>query len=119
MWATSSAVTVFGAFNQLRHHASHRGRCATHDPKLVERAERVTAEEVAGTGTRWAFAPCIAVPQNERWGRTYEGYSDNTALVAKLGPAAVVGLQGGGLSANPSVLACAKHFIGDGGTSMN
>ncbi|HLP76596.1 MAG TPA: glycoside hydrolase family 3 N-terminal domain-containing protein, partial [Candidatus Paceibacterota bacterium] len=72
---------------------------------------------VAGTGMRWAFAPCIAVPQNPRWGRTYEGYSDDTGLVAELGAAAVIGLQGKSLSADPaSVLACAKHFIGDGGT---
>ena len=96
----------------------HVGLGATHDPKLIERAERVTAEEVAGTGIRWAFAPCIAVPQDEHWGRTYEGYSDNTALVTKLGAAAVIGFQGKKLSAEPtSVLACAKHFIGDGGTT--
>ncbi len=96
----------------------HIGMGATHDAQLVERAERVTAEEVAGTGIRWAFAPCIAVPQSAHWGRTYEGYSDDTALVSKLGAAAVVGLQGPRLSANPSsVLACAKHFIGDGGTT--
>ena len=96
----------------------HIGLGATHDAKLVERAERVTAAEVAGTGIRWAFAPCLTVPQNERWGRTYEGYSDNTALVTKLGVAATIGLQGKKLSAEPtSVLACAKHFIGDGGTT--
>jgi beta-glucosidase len=96
----------------------HVGMGATRDPKLVERAERVTAGEVAGTGIRWAFAPCVAVPQDERWGRTYEGYSDNPALVSKLGAAAVRGFQGEKLSADPtSVLACAKHFIGDGGTT--
>lgn len=96
----------------------HIGMGATHDPKLVERAERVTAEEVAGTGIRWAFAPCITVPQNARWGRTYEGYSDDPELVAELGVAATIGLQGKQLSAEPaSVLACAKHFIGDGGTT--
>ena len=95
----------------------HIGLGATHDPKLVERAERVTAEEVAGTGIRWAFDPCIAVVQDERWGRTYEGYSDDTALVSELAAAAVHGVQGRELSADPtSVLACAKHFIGDGGT---
>ena len=95
----------------------HIGLGATHDPQLVARAERVTAEEVAGTGIRWAFAPCIAVPQDAHWGRTYEGYSDHTALVSKLGAAAVLGLQGKKLSDDPaSVLACAKHFIGDGGT---
>ena len=96
----------------------HIGLGATHDARLVEHAERITAEEVAGTGIRWAFAPCLAVPQNSRWGRTYEGYSDDTALVTKLGAAAVRGLQGDHLSAQPtSVLACAKHFIGDGGTT--
>ena len=95
----------------------HIGMGATHDPELVELAEHVTAEEVAGTGIRWAFAPCITVPQDERWGRTYEGYSDNTPLVSELGTAAVQGFQGKKLSAEPaSVLACAKHFIGDGGT---
>src|SRR5476651_1983274 len=96
----------------------HIGLGATHDAKLVERVERVTAEEVAGTGIRWAFAPCITVPQDARWGRTYEGYSDNPALVSELGAAATLGLQGKKLSSEPtSVLACAKHFIGDGGTT--
>src|SRR6202453_1222155 len=95
----------------------HIGMGATHDPELVRRAEQVTAAEVAGTGIRWAFAPCIAVPQDERWGRTYEGYSDDPALVATLGAAAVKGFQGDALSHDPlTVLACAKHFIGDGGT---
>ena len=95
----------------------HVGMGATHDPALITRAEQVTAAEVAGTGIRWAFAPCIAVPQDERWGRTYEGYSDDPALVAELGAAAVKGFQGDALSSDPlTVLACAKHFIGDGGT---
>ena len=96
----------------------HIGLGATHDADLVQRAERVTAEEVAGTGIRWAFAPCLTVPQDAHWGRTYEGYSDNTALVTRLGAAATKGLQGRKLSTAPdSVLACAKHFIGDGGTT--
>jgi len=95
----------------------HIGMGATHNPKLVEAAERVTAEEVAGTGIRWAFAPCIAVAQDERWGRTYESYGEDPLLVSELGAAAVRGFQGAKLSAEPSsVLACAKHFIGDGGT---
>ena len=95
----------------------HIGLGATRNPQLVERAEHVTAEEVAGTGIRWAFAPCVAVVQNERWGRTYEGYSQDLELVSELGAAAVKGFQGDELSGKPdSVLACAKHFIGDGGT---
>jgi beta-glucosidase len=93
------------------------GLGATHDPELVERAERVTAEEVAGTGTRWAFAPCVAVAQDERWGRTYESFGESPSLVAEIGAAAVHGFQGEELSAAPtSILACAKHFLGDGGT---
>jgi beta-glucosidase len=93
----------------------HIGLGATHDPKLVEQAERVTAEEVAGTGIRWAFAPCIAVAQDEHWGRTYESFGEAPELVSELGAASVRGFQGAQLDAG-SVLACAKHFIGDGGT---
>jgi beta-glucosidase len=92
----------------------HIGLGATRDAKLVEQAERTTALEVAGTGIRWAFDPCIAVAQNERWGRTYESFGESTELVSELGTAAVRGLQGD-LGPN-SVLACAKHFLGDGGT---
>lgn len=92
------------------------GLGATGDAALVERAERVTAEEILGTGVQWAFAPCIAVAQNERWGRTYESFGDSPDLVSPLGAAAVQGLQTKDLSGNLAVLACAKHFIGDGGT---
>jgi beta-glucosidase len=95
----------------------HIGMGATHNPGLVEEAEHITALEVAGTGIRWAFAPCIAVVQDERWGRTYESYGQDPNLVSELGAAAVRGFQGDELSGNPdSVLACAKHYIGDGGT---
>jgi beta-glucosidase len=95
----------------------HIGLGATHDPKLIERAERVAADEVAGTGIRWAFAPCLAVVQDEHWGRTYESYGENPGLVSELGVASVLGFQGKALSSDPAcVLACAKHYIGDGGT---
>ena len=93
----------------------HIGLGATHDSALVEKAQRVTADEVAGTGIRWAFAPCIAVARDIRWGRTYESFGDSTELVSELGAAAVKGIQGDTLGKN-SVLACAKHFAGDGGT---
>lgn len=92
------------------------GLGATRNPQLVERAARVAAEEVAGTGVNWAFAPCVAVPQNDRWGRTYEGFSDDPKLVSELGVAAIAGWQGEKLSDCGSVLACAKHFMADGGT---
>lgn len=95
----------------------HIGMGATHNPRLVEQADRVTALEMAGTGIRWAFGPCIAVVQNERWGRTYESYGQDPALVSELGVASIKGFQGDELSTNcTSILACAKHFIGDGGT---
>lgn len=95
----------------------HVGLGCTRNPALVERVERVTAEEVRATGINWAFAPCVAVPQDIRWGRTYEGYGESPELVAELSAPAVEGLQGADLSAPLSVLACAKHYAGDGGTA--
>jgi beta-glucosidase len=93
------------------------GLGATRDAALVEEIGRITAEEVRATGIQWTFAPCVAVPQDIRWGRTYEGFSEDPALVAELGAAAVRGLQGKDPSDPRRVLACAKHFVGDGGTS--
>jgi beta-glucosidase len=87
------------------------------DPKLVVQIERVTAQEVRATGINWVFAPCVTVPQDERWGRTYEGYSERPEVVGPLAAAAVRGFQGDLLSDPLSVVACAKHFIGDGGTA--
>jgi beta-glucosidase len=92
------------------------GMGATHNPSLVTAEERVTAEEMRGTGISWGFAPCIAVAENERWGRTYESFGTGPELTAKLAAAAVRGFQGEDLAGPTSVLACAKHFIGDGGT---
>jgi beta-glucosidase len=95
----------------------HIGLGATRNAQLVREAQHITALEVAGTGMRWAFAPCVAVVQDERWGRTYESYGRSPELVSELGAAAVIGLQGPSLSnKSDSVLACAKHFLGDGGT---
>jgi beta-glucosidase len=92
------------------------GMGATRDPALVERAAQVTAEEVAGTGIRWGFAPCVAIARNERWGRTYESFGESPELVSELGVAEISGFQGGQLGGSASVLACAKHFLADGGT---
>jgi beta-glucosidase len=91
------------------------GLGATHNPALAERAAHITAEEVAGTGIQWAFAPCVAVAQNIRWGRTYESFSDDPALVSAMGAAQVRGFQTP-LPNGFTVLACPKHFVGDGGT---
>ncbi len=94
------------------------GLGCTRNAALVEKIGRITAEEVRATGIQWAFAPCVTVPQDIRWGRTYEGYSEDPAIVRELGEAAVRGLQGDDLSNPLSVVACAKHYIGDGGTAF-
>jgi beta-glucosidase len=94
------------------------GLGCTRNPALVEKAARVTAEEVRATGINWSFAPCIAVPRDERWGRTYEGFGETAELAESLGAAAVRGLQRNDLNNPLGVLACAKHFVGDGGTLM-
>ena len=87
------------------------------DAALVEKIQRVTAEEVRATGINWVFAPCVAVPRDDRWGRTYEGYSESPEIVKALGAAAVRGFQGNNLADPLAVLACAKHYLADGGTS--
>ena len=93
------------------------GLGATRDPKLVEEIARITAVEVRATGIQWAFAPSVAVVRDERWGRAYEGFSEDPHLVATMGEAAVRGLQGPSLDDPLRVLACAKHYVGDGGTA--
>jgi beta-glucosidase len=96
----------------------HIGLGATRDAKLVQEIGRVTAEEVRATGIQWAFAPCVAVARDERWGRTYESFSEEPGLVAELGAAELAGLQGDDLKDPLRVLACAKHYVGDGGTTF-
>jgi beta-glucosidase len=94
------------------------GLGCTRNAALVEKVERATAEEVRSTGIQWAFGPCVTVPQDIRWGRTYEGFSEDPALVRELAGPAVRGFQGAGLGDPLAVLACAKHFMGDGGTAF-
>jgi beta-glucosidase len=93
------------------------GLGATRDPKLVEEVEAVTAEETRASGPQWVFAPCICAPQDDRWGRTYEGFGESPALVEEM-ETAIRGFQGppGHLSEPDHVLATAKHFAGDGDT---
>ena len=94
------------------------GLGSTMNPDLIESIGEAVAKEVLSTGIPWTFAPTIAVPQNDLWGRTYEGYSENPELVSLLGEAMILGLQGEGDSFldDNHVLATAKHFLGDGGT---
>ncbi|MBO8130730.1 MAG: glycoside hydrolase family 3 C-terminal domain-containing protein [Candidatus Marinimicrobia bacterium] len=93
------------------------GLGATRDPDLVKKAARITAIEVSATGIDWTFAPCVAVTRDERWGRTYESFGEVPDLVSIMSRAAVEGYQGDNLSNITTVVACAKHFIGDGGTT--
>ena len=95
------------------------GLGAMHDPALMTRIGRATAEETAAVGIDWAFGPTLTVPQDERWGRAYEGYSEDPKVVASYAGAMVEGLQGPpgkGTIQQGYVMASAKHFLGDGGT---
>jgi len=89
------------------------GLGATGNPNLVEVIGRITAAEMLATNIHWNFAPCVAVPQDVRWGRTYEGFGSDPEQVAAMSAAYVCGLQ---LGNGRAALACAKHFVGDGGT---
>jgi len=95
------------------------GLGATRNTDLIMEIGQAVAKEVLSTGIPWTFAPTITVPQNDTWGRTYEGYSEDPELVAALGKAMILGIQGEGdnfLGPN-HMLSTAKHFIADGGTS--
>jgi beta-glucosidase len=96
------------------------GLGAAHDVDLIRRIGAATAAEVAGSGIAWTFAPTLAVPQDLRWGRAYEGYSSDPALVASYSKAMVEGIQGPLVAGRPlpadKVAASAKHFLADGGT---
>ena len=89
--------------------------CAN-DEKLIKEIAVATAVEIQATGLDWTFAPCLAVAQDERWGRTYESFSEDHDIVTKLGVATVQGYQMGNSLSKKSVLACAKHYVGDGNT---
>ncbi len=90
------------------------GLGAAHDPDLLERIAQVTAREILATGVEWTFAPTLAVVRDIRWGRTYESYSEDPALVTSYAGRFIRGMQGD--LGQDGVIACAKHFVGDGGT---
>jgi len=96
------------------------GLGAARDPELIQRIGAVTAAEIAGSGIEWTFAPTLAVPQDLRWGRSYEGYASDPKLIADYAKAMVIGLQGplvaGKTVDGTHVAATAKHFLADGGT---
>lgn len=93
------------------------GLGAARDPQLVKAIGAATARAVRATGIAWVFGPTIAVVRDDRWGRTYESFAENPALVASYAGQYVAGLQGT-FGQDASVIATAKHFIGDGGTDQ-
>jgi beta-glucosidase len=93
------------------------GLGCTRDTLIVEKCAEATAVEVKAIGLNWTFSPCIAVPRNIRWGRTYEGFGETPELQQIMARAAVLGYQGDSLGTPDRIVACAKHFIGDGGTN--
>ncbi|NQX33566.1 glycoside hydrolase family 3 N-terminal domain-containing protein [Herbiconiux sp. VKM Ac-2851] len=98
------------------------GLGATRDPALVQTLAEDTAIETKTTGVNWAFAPCLCVTRDERWGRSYESFGEDPALVTAFSEAGIVGLQGEDptdKSAADEVLATAKHWVGDGGTEYD
>ena len=96
------------------------GLGATRNPELIRRIGEVTAIEMSVTGIDWDFSPTLAVVRDDRWGRTYEGFSEDPEVVRSYAGAMVEGLQG--MPGTPEflgpgrVIATAKHFVGDGGT---
>ena len=95
------------------------GLCAANNPALIEKIAAATAREVMVTGIDWVFAPTVAVVRDDRWGRTYEGYSEDPEIVKAYSASIVKGLQGavdGDFLSDTRVVSTVKHFLGDGGT---
>ncbi len=131
--ATRLAIPMIYGVDAVHGHANLYGATifpqevglgATRDAGLLRQIGQATAEEMLATGIPWNFAPVVAAPQDIRWGRTYEAYSEDTALVKELGSAYILGLQSlpqgyqPGAGQSLYVLATPKHFLGDGGTTF-
>jgi len=123
------AIPVIWGIDAVHGHANLTGAIvfphnvglgAANDPDLVRRIAAVTAVELSVSGHDWTFAPTLAVPQNDRWGRGYEGFSEDPDVVKSYGGAIVEGLQGkigtSEFMSDGRVISTAKHFLGDGGT---
>lgn len=117
MWATD-AVHGHNNVYQATLFPHNIGLGAAHDPELIYRIGKATALEIAATGLDWTFAPTVAVPRDDRWGRTYEGYSEDPSIVYAYAREMVRGLQGStaDLKGQHHVVSTVKHFVGDGGT---
>ncbi|WP_246611974.1 glycoside hydrolase family 3 protein [Agarivorans aestuarii] len=117
MWATDA---VHGHNNVYRATVfpHNIGLGAANNPELIKRIGQATAEEVSVTGLDWTFAPTVASPRDYRWGRVYEGYSEDPEIIYSFAGKMVEGLQGGstGLKGQRNVISNVKHWVGDGGT---
>ncbi len=124
------AIPIIWGIDAVHGHANMSGATvfphniglgAAHDPDLIEAIMEVTAAELILSGHDWTFAPTLAVPRDDRWGRTYEGFSEDPARVAAYADRIVYGLQGrpgtDSFFDQTSVISSAKHFLGDGGTT--
>lgn len=111
------AVHGQNTFNGATIFPHNIGFGATRNEKLLKESAAITAMESQATGFNWVFSPCVAIPYNEQWGRVYEAFSESTELTQKLTKAAINGLQGE-LSEKNTVMATAKHYVGDGATDF-
>jgi len=125
-WTASAKIPVLYGKDAVHGHAGMAGATifphniglgATRDSALVRRIGEATAKELWSTGVDLNFAPAISVPQDERWGRTYEGFGETAELAVTMGPAMVRGLQGDRYDAPWRVISTAKHYVADGGTT--
>ncbi|KAJ6796849.1 Uncharacterized protein M6B38_220570 [Iris pallida] len=125
MESTQSMATTMSTKQQYSHTMLGLELPGKQDPELVKRIGAATALEVRATGIQYAFAPCIAVCRDPRWGRCYESYSEEPKIVQEM-TELIPGLQGDippnvskgvpYVAGKDKVIACAKHFVGDGGT---
>jgi beta-glucosidase len=110
-------VHGFGKCNGATVIPHNVGLGCTFDTVCVQKVHRIAGIESRCTGVNFVFGPCIAVPRDDRWGRTYEGFSESPDLTVAMARAAVLGFQTSDLSHPLAVAACVKHFAGDGGTA--
>jgi len=123
------AIPMIWGIDAVHGHANLRGAVvfphniglgAANNPDLIEEIYRITARELSVSGHDWTFAPTLAVPRDDRWGRTYEGFSEDPDIVRAYGERIVWGLQGrpgtDEFMATGRVISSAKHFLADGGT---
>ena len=123
------AIPIIWGIDAVHGHANLKGAIifphniglgAANNPELIEKIAKITAHELTVSGHDWTFAPTLAVPQDLRWGRSYEGFSEDPEIVKSYGDRIVIGLQGAfgseNFMGNGKVISSAKHFLADGAT---